>query len=102
MNKPMCNKCGHGLTFRKWSNRKPHKSEALALCENCGELWQIRYWKGIPTSDPYQVKPRSLKTVSINGRTSPQRKASIIAIYGSVQKFIDEAPLVCIALQSKS
>lgn len=100
MDKPKC-KNGHELTFRRWG-RRCDKSEALADCLICNERYQIRFWRGRQTSEPYQVKSKALKTESINGRAEPNRKAAIIAIYGSVQHFIDTVPLVCIALQSKS
>ena len=100
--KPKCGNCGSVLKFRRWSDRLPVKSEALAICTGCGELWQIRYFQGKQTSEPYQVKSKARKTEPINGRAEPNRKAAIIAIYGSIQNFIDTAPLVCIALQLKS
>ena len=101
MDKPTCPTCDTPLVFRSWSHRRPAKSEALAECPGCGGKWQIRYWQGRPTSEPYQVRQKAVKTAAVNGRTTQERKAAIIAVYGSVQKFIDTAPLVCIALQLK-
>ena len=96
--KPYC-KCGNALNFREWSKRLPPKSEALADCPACGEKWQIRYWNGLPTSEPYQVKSRARKTERGSWRLSEQRKAAITAIYGGVQEFLDNAPLVCMPVQ---
>lgn len=100
--KPTCNKCGCDLIFRRWSNRRPVKTEALAVCSVCGELWQIRYFDGKPTSDPYQVKSKSEKTKRGSWRLSPEREAAIVAMYGSVQRYLDQSPLVCMSLQYKS
>ena len=99
--KPKC-KCGSTLCFRNWSNRHPAKSEALAECPACGEKWQIRYWNGRPTSEPYQVKSKAEKTERGSWRMSAKRRAAIVAIYGSIQSFLDNAPLVCMSLQVKS
>ncbi len=100
--KPICRKCGNFLTFRGWSKRLPAKSEALAECPSCGELWQIRYFHGKATSEPYQVRAKAKKTRHGSWRLPEYRMAEIMSMYGSVQKFLDSAPLVCITLQSKS
>lgn len=102
MTKPVCPKCKGLLIFRRWSERKPAKSEALAVCGKCGELWQIRFFNGVPTSEPYQVKLPAQKTRRGSWRLAPEREAAIIAIYGSVQNFLDSHPLVCMSLQYKS
>ena len=65
-------------------------------------MWQIRYYQGKPTSEPYQVRQAAKKTRSGSYRTYPEREAAIIALWGSVQHFIDSAPLVCITRQDKT
>lgn len=91
MDKPTC-KCGAPLVFRRWSRRLPAKSEALAECpQGCG-MWQIRYYEGKPTSEPYQVRVREKKHAG-SYRLSSSRKAAIVALWGSVQKFLDYAPV---------
>lgn len=98
MDKPLCGKCETALVFRGWSDRLPRHTEALADCPACGEKWQIRYFNGRQSSAPYQVKPKAEKTESVSARSTKERKAAIIAVYGSVQKFYDTAPLVSIPL----
>ena len=97
--KPVCGICQTPLTFRGWSNRLPKHSEALAECSNCGGRWQIRYFNGLQSSEPYQCKNNAQKTKRGSWRLSEGRKAAISALYGSVQEFLDEAPLVCMSLQ---
>lgn len=97
--KPICPKCQCPLKFRRWSNRLPVRSEALAVCSGCGELWQLRYFEGKPTSEPYQVKTKAEKTQRGSWRSTPEREAAIVSMYGSLQNFIDTAPLVCMSLQ---
>jgi len=83
-----CPKCNNPLKFLRWSNRKPAKSEALAECSNgCGK-WQIRYWNGKQTSDPYQVA-KTEKPCRGSYRIKKARAAAIVAIWGSVQNFLD-------------
>ena len=101
-NKPKCKDCGADLVFRAWSDRLPAKSEALAECSECGAKWQIRYGEGKPTSSPYRVRGRAEKTKRGSYLLPPIREAAIKAMYGSVQEFLDRAPLVCMSLQSKS
>lgn len=100
-----CPKCRQPLTFRGWSNRYPRgyeRREALAHCPTgCGK-YAIRYFKGIPASEPYQVKPPAKKTARGSYKTTPQRKAAIEAIFGSIQEFIDKGILVGMPLQSKT
>lgn len=100
--KPTCLKCQTTLTFRRWSNRLPKKTEALADCKQCGEKYQIRYWNGHRTSEPYQVKTTAKKTCRGSYKVHPDRKAAIVALYGSVQNFLDTCPLVSMSLQYKS
>lgn len=100
--KPVCGLCGAPLKFRCWSKRLPRFSEALADCPNGCGCWQVRYWNGRPSSDPYQVKPRARKPKRGSWRLSEDRFAAIKAVYGSVQAFLDNAPLVCMSLQVKS
>lgn len=102
MEKPVCGKCEGALKFRRWSDRKPAKSEALAVCTVCGELWQIRYFCGRQCSEPYQVKQKARKIKRGSYRAEESREAAIVAMWGSVQYFIDHAPLVCMSLQDKS
>lgn len=97
-----CEKCGGILKFREWSDRLPKQSEALAVCDGCGQLWQIRYYKGVRTSDPYQVRQPGQKLERGSYRVKRGRKAAIEAMYGSVQFFIDYSPLVCMSLQDKT
>ena len=96
-----CPKCHGRLKFREWSKRLPAKSEALAVCVGCGEKWQVRYWNGKPTSLPYQVG-RCRKPVRGSYRITRERVAAIAAMWGSVQEFLDYAPLVCMSVQYKS
>jgi hypothetical protein len=101
MNNPLCGLCGAPLKFRRWSDRLPKFSEALADCpDGCG-CWQIRYFDGKPTSEPYQIKTKAQKRKRGSWRLSDERKAAIVAIYGGVQEFLDCAPLVCMSLQIK-
>ena len=100
MEKPLCPKCRAPLRFRRWSNRLPVKSEALAECKDHG-YFQIRYWDGVPTSEPYQVKMKSQKTKRGSHRLNENREAAIVALWGSVQNFLDKSPLVCMPVQYK-
>lgn len=96
MDKPVCGICAAPLKFRRWSKRQ---GEALADCpRGCGK-WQIRYFDGKPSSEPYQVKPKAQKLKRGSWRLSEGRAAAIAAVYGSVQAFLDDAPLVCMSLQ---
>lgn len=90
MDKPTCPKCDTPLVFRSWSHRRPAKSEALAECPGCGGKWQIRYWQGRPTSEPYQVR-KPEKPCRGSYRISAQRQAAIIAVWGSVQNYLDHS-----------
>lgn len=91
-----CPKCGTPLTFRRWSDRKPVKSEALAFCTQCQEKWQVRHWNGI-FSDPYQVAPKAKKTRRGSWRLPEDRTLAIIEAYGSVQNLLDTFPLPCMS-----
>lgn len=102
MDKPVCGKCESALKFRGWSKRLPKKSEALAVCTSCGELWQIRYFDGRQCSEPYQVKPKARKTVRGSYRMEPERQAEIESVWGSVQYYLNYAPLVCVSMQDKT
>jgi hypothetical protein len=97
-------KCGKPLVFRGWSNRYERNSkwqEALASCE-CGEKWQLRYFNGHPTTEPYQVSRKSMKTKSCSARTSKERFAAIVALWGSFQDFVDNVNVLpCNTMQSK-
>ena len=94
--KPACPLCNTLLTFRRWSKRRPERSEALADCPNGCGCWQIRYADGHPTSGPYQVSALKAKTVAGSFRITPARLDEIVRVYGSVQSFLDYAPvLVC-------
>jgi hypothetical protein len=85
--KPTCSH-GHALQFLRWSRRYPPKSEALAICpEGCGRF-QIRYWQGQPTSEPYQIR-KVEKPCRGSYRLSRERKAEIVAQWGSVQNYLD-------------
>jgi len=99
MTKPLCKKCNTGLEFRGWSKRLPAKSEALAVCPQCGEKYQLRYWQGRQTSEPYQVRRRAEKVARGSYRMTAERAAAIVALYGSVQAFLERAPLVCMTLR---
>jgi hypothetical protein len=62
-----CPTCQTPLRFARWSNRRPARSEALAICSNgCGKF-AVRYWRGQPTSEPYRFHkdypPELLKKV---------------------------------------
>jgi len=100
MTKPIipCPKCNTPLVFRRWSKRD---GEALADCVPCSEKWQVRLFSGSPTCEPYQVKRPAAKTERGSWRLPPERAAAICAVYGSVQKFLDTQPLVCMSLQHK-
>lgn len=75
--------------------------EALAECpRGCG-MWQVRYFDGLPTSEPYQVRVKAQKAARGSWRLSNRRLAAINAVYGSVQMFLDSAPLVCMSMQDK-
>ena len=97
--KPKC-KCGSVLKFRSWSRRYPPKSEALADCPGCGEKWQLRYWQGQPTSEPYQTR-RTEKPCRGSYRISVTRRAAIVACWGSVQEFLDYAPVAQIGMSKQ-
>jgi hypothetical protein len=99
MDKPACGHCNTPLEFRRWSNRLPKFSEALADCPGGCGCWQIRYFDGKQASEPYQVKRKSKKAKRGSWRLSDERKAAIVSIYGSVQEFLDHAPLVCMSQQ---
>jgi RNase P subunit RPR2 len=88
-----CPVCDQPLKFRKWSERQPAKSEALATCPVCGQKYQVRYFEKRPTSAPYQVKPLH-KAARGSYRLTREREAAIRALWGSVQEFLDHAPLV--------
>jgi len=104
MDKPVC-RCGAALVFRGWSKRRPAKSEALAECpQGCG-MWQIRYYQGKPTSEPYQVRGKGQRKRAGSYRLAESRRAAIVAQWGSVQNFLDCAPVIslpCIARQYKT
>lgn len=93
MDKPVCPKCNNFLKFREWSDRLPPKSEALAECLHGHGFWQIRYFQGQPTSEPYQVRKPAEKTVHGGYRIKPARAAAIVAAFGSVQEYLDYGPL---------
>lgn len=97
-----CPKCKSPLKFRRWSDRRPAKSEALADCTGCSEKWQIRYWNGKPSSEPYQVSAKLAKSRRGSWRLSGSREAAIIALWGSVQNYLDNSSLVSMSLQSKT
>lgn len=84
-----CPRCGQPLKFRRWSRRKPAKSEALADCQLCGKV-QARFFQGKQTSEPYQVRPKG-KSNRGSYRLSSKRKAAIVAIWGSVQNYLDHS-----------
>jgi hypothetical protein len=92
----LCQICGQPLKFRDWSKRYPKKcrdAEALAECPSgCGKF-QVRYFDGVPTSEPYQVRTKAIKTKSVSARIEQSRYDEIIARYGSFQKFVDSADL---------
>lgn len=100
-----CPLCESPLKFRRWGNRFPKGyiwREALADCERgCGKFG-IRYFDGKPTCEPYQVKPAARKTSRGSWKLPPDRVAAIVALYGSVQKYLDNGVLVGMPLQSKS
>jgi len=97
-----CPKCESPLKFRRWSDRLPVKSEALADCTGCAEKWQIRYWDGKPSSAPYQVSPCKAKARRGSWRLRREREAAIVAMWGSVQNYLDNSPLVCMSMQYKT
>lgn len=94
-----CPKCNSPLSFRQWSKRN---GEALAFCNTCGEKWQVRMDKNLPTCEPYQVKQPAKKTARGSYKLEEERMAAIKAIYGSVQNFLDTCPLVSMPLQYKT
>lgn len=100
-----CPHCSTPLEFRQWSERYPKGlrwREALAKCPNgCGKFG-VRYFDGRPTCKPYQVKKPARKTSRGSWRLQPDRAAAITALYGSVQEFLDNSPLVCMSLQYKT
>ena len=101
--KPACPLCNTLLVFRRWSKRKPERCEALADCPNGCGFWQIRYADGRPTSGPYQVSARKAKTVAGSFRITPARLEEIVRVYGSVQSFLDYAPvLACITVRANT
>lgn len=88
--KPICTVCGALLKFVRWSKRYPEKSEALAVCPaGCGKF-QIRYCKGKPTTEPYQVR-KCEKNCRGSYRLSEKRQIKIIALWGSVQNYLDNS-----------
>jgi len=93
MEKPVCPKCETPLKFRRWSKRYPAKSEALAECTNGHGYFQVRYWNGRQTSEPYQVATKE-KDVSGSYRLKRERKAAIVAQWGSVQNYLDFGSLL--------
>jgi len=97
--KPVCGICNSTLKFRRWSDRLPKFSEALADCPNGCGCWQVRYFNGRQSSEPYQIKPKAQKQKRGSWRLSDNRAAAIAAMYGSVQAFLDDAPLVCMSMQ---
>lgn len=98
MDKPVCPKCEAALRFRRWSNRQPAKSEALAECPNGCGMWQVRYWKGRQTSEPYQVRPAKEKAERGSYRISAERKAAIVALWGSVQNYLDRGSVYLLGM----
>lgn len=107
MSKPVlpCPNCGTPLVFREWSKRWGKQSlwrEALADCKTpgCGK-WAVRYFDGKQTCEPYQVKPPAKKTKRGSWKLEPCREAAIIAVYGSVQIYLDTGILVGMPLQVK-
>jgi hypothetical protein len=92
--KPVCANCGMRLAFRRWSNRLPKYSEALADCPVCGGRWQVRYFGGVQSSEPYQVRGTARKKCAGSYRVTPERMAMIMSVWGSVQEFLDNAPVV--------
>ena len=92
-----CPFCESPLKFREWSGRYDKKSrwqEALALCPNgCGKLG-VRYFDGVPTCDPYQVRSAAKKTKSCSARTEPDRYFEIVALWGSFQSFVDNVNIL--------
>lgn len=101
----ICPKCKAPLKFRDWSKRYERTSpwqEALADCQNgCGK-YGLRYFEGKPTCEPYQVKPAAKKTIRGSYKLQPNRVAAIVALYGSVQNYLDKGVLVGMPLQSIS
>jgi len=87
-----CPNCSVKLIFRRWSDRLPRKSEALAECPVCEEKWQVRYFDGKPSSKPYQVR-KSAEPKKNKGsyRIKKSRRMAIEAIWGSVQKYLDHS-----------
>lgn len=99
MDKPVCPKCDSPLKFRSWSKRLPAKSEALAECTQGHGYFQVRYWNGRQTSEPYQVAKKD-KEVNGSYRLTRKRKAAIVAQWGSVQYYLDYGSLLpCITEQ---
>ncbi len=92
-----CPKCQIPLRFRTWSKRYEKASrwrEALADCPNgCGKYAQ-RYFDGEPTSEPYQVRAKATKTAHCSAKAKPERKAAIIALWGSFQNFVDNVNIL--------
>mgnify|MGYP001491093346 CR=1 FL=1 len=100
----LCPKCHKPLIFRDWSKRYPKGSryrEALADCHyGCGKFG-LRFFDGVPTCEPYQVKPPAKKTETGSYKLTKERKAAICALYGSPQRLLDTIPLVGITVQYK-
>lgn len=95
-----CPDCNQPLKFSRWSKRLPAKSEALAICPaGCGKF-QVRYFQGQPTSEPYQVR-RTQKPCRGSYRITAKRRAAIVAVWGSVQNFLDYAPVVLISMSKQ-
>ena len=103
--KPVCGICDAPLVFRRWSSRLPAKSEALARCPGGCGMWQVRYFGDRRTSDPYQVRAGAKKGERGSWRLSRERRDAIVSAWGSVQEFLDYAPIVvlpCMTRQYKS
>ena len=94
---PVCGVCGSALKFRRWSRRYAKESrlrEALADCPaGCGK-WGLRYFDGKPTCDPYQVRAKGDKVARGSYRLRAARLDEIVQAWGSVQEFLDFAPVV--------
>lgn len=64
------------------------------MCETCDEFWQLRHYKGI-FSDPYQVKKKSGNAKKVRpSRMTDEDFEMVINVFGSYQKFIDNAAAV--------
>ncbi len=59
----------------------------------------MRYWNGRRVSEPYQVAVKA-KTENGSYRLTQERKAAIVAQWGSVQYYLDYGSLLpCITAQ---